>query len=190
MKLMTYYGAKDLAEAFRTVRNNTLIIADEIPEDKYSFRASPDTRTVAETLAHIALSPRLAYQIHGVEARTTFEGFDFPTFFGKMMAEAAQPRNKEQTLTLLRAEGDHQASWLEGLSDEFLGQQVSMPTGMTPPAKTRFEMLLSMKEHEMHHRSQLMLIQRIIGIKPHLTRNMEARMAAMQAAATAAKATV
>jgi hypothetical protein len=27
------YGAKDLAAAFRTVRKNTLIIAEEIPED-------------------------------------------------------------------------------------------------------------------------------------------------------------
>jgi uncharacterized damage-inducible protein DinB len=186
---MIYYGAKDLAEAFRTVRNNTLIIADEIPEEKYSFRASPDTRTVAEMLAHIALSPRFAYQIHGVEALTTLDGFDFPAFFGKMMAEADQPRSKDQLLTLLRAEGDQVAGWLQGLSDEFLGQQVNMPAGMTPASKSRFEMLMSMKEHEMHHRSQLMLIERILGIKPHLTRNMEARMATMMAAANAAKAT-
>ena len=27
-----------------------------------------------------------------------------------------------------------------------------------------------MKEHEMHHRAQLMLIERMIGIMPHLTR--------------------
>jgi uncharacterized damage-inducible protein DinB len=44
-------------------------------------------------------------------------------------------------------------------------------------------MLLSVKEHEMHHRGQLMLIERIIGIVPHLTREMQARMAAAGAAA-------
>ena len=42
---------------------------------------------------------------------------------------------------------------------------------------------MSVKEHEMHHRGQLMLIERMLGIKPHLTREQEARMAAMQAAA-------
>ena len=37
--------------------------------------------------------------------------------------------------------------------------------------KTRFEMLIGAKEHEMHHRAQLMVIERLIGIVPHLTRN-------------------
>jgi hypothetical protein len=37
---------------------------------------------------------------------------------------------------------------------------------MTPGSKTRFEMLLSTKEHEMHHRSQLMLIERLLGMVP------------------------
>ena len=41
-------------------------------------------------------------------------------------------------------------------------------------------MLLSVKEHEMHHRSQLMLIERLIGITPHLTRQMQARVAEAQ----------
>jgi hypothetical protein len=32
----------------------------------------------------------------------------------------------------------------------------------------------------MHHRGQLMLIERILGIVPHLTRQMQERMAQMQ----------
>ena len=43
-------------------------------------------------------------------------------------------------------------------------------------------MLLSAKEHEMHHRAQLMLIERQLGIVPHLTRQMQARMEQMMAA--------
>ena len=45
-------------------------------------------------------------------------------------------------------------------------------------------MLLSVKEHEMHHRGQLMLIERQLGIVPHLTRERETRFAgtAQQAA--------
>jgi hypothetical protein len=33
----------------------------------------------------------------------------------------------------------------------------------------------------MHHRGQLMLIERIIGIVPHLTRDMQARISAAAA---------
>jgi hypothetical protein len=35
----------------------------------------------------------------------------------------------------------------------------------------------------MHHRAQLMLIQRMVGIVPHITRQMQERMAAHAAAA-------
>jgi hypothetical protein len=38
------------------------------------------------------------------------------------------------------------------------------------------------KEHEMHHRGQLMTLQRMIGQVPHLTRLMQERMTAMIAA--------
>ena len=38
-----------------------------------------------------------------------------------------------------------------------------MPPGANPDSKSRFEMLLSPKEHEMHHRAQLMTMQRMLG---------------------------
>jgi uncharacterized damage-inducible protein DinB len=55
-----------------------------------------------------------------------------------------------------------------------------MPAGGTPPTRTRFDMIASVKEHEMHHRGQLMLIERMIGIVPHLTRQMQERMTQAQ----------
>lgn len=182
---MTYYGSKDLAESFRTVRKNTIIIAEEIDEKHYGFRATPGTRTVAQSLIHVALSPRFQEQIQSVERRSTLEGFDFPTFFGRITAEEQEPRNKAQIISLLGEEGDRFAKWMEGLTDSFLSERVSMPRGMTPASKTRFEMILGVKEHEMHHRGQLMLIERMIGMVPHLTREMQTRMAAM----TSGKAT-
>ena len=176
---MNYYGAKDLADALRTVRKNTLIIAEEIPEDRYSFRATPETRTVAQILTHIAVAPRMAEQIHAIDRRTTLEGFDFPGMMRSIVAEEQTPRSKAQLIALLRDEGERWAKWLESQSDDFLAERVKLPAGMTPGSKTRFEMLLSTKEHEMHHRSQLMLIERMLGIVPHLTRQMQERVAAV-----------
>ena len=175
---MTYYGAKELAESFRTVRKNTILIAEEIPEDKYNFRAAPETRTVAQTLTHIVASQKMPEQIHAIEGRTTLEGFDFPALFQRVMADEQTPRNKTQIIALLRDEGERWAKWLESQSDEFLAERVQYPAGMSPPIKTRFEMLLGSKEHEMHHRGQLMMIERMLGIVPHLTRHMQERMAA------------
>ena len=177
---MTYYGAKELAEWFRTVRNNTIRVAEDIPEDKYSFKAAPDTRTVEKLLTHIALGSRFAYLIHGVERRTTLEGFNFPAWMQQIGAEEAKPRTKAEVIALLREEGEKWATFLEGVPEAFLGQVLPMPAGATPPARSRFDMILSVKEHEMHHRGQLMLIERMIGIVPHITRDMQARIAQAQ----------
>jgi uncharacterized damage-inducible protein DinB len=178
---MIYYGSKELAQSFRTVRKNTIAVAEDIPEDRYGFQATPETRTVAQTLVHIVVSPRWQEQVHLIEKRTTLEGFDFFSYFGALHAEEQVARSKAEITGMLRADGEKFAQWLEGLSEDFLSQQVASPQGAMPPSKSRFEMLLSAKEHEMHHRGQLMLIERLLGIVPHLTREMQARAAAMQA---------
>jgi uncharacterized damage-inducible protein DinB len=141
-----------------------------------------------QTLAHIALSYRFHYQVHGVEKRTTLEGFNFQELMGQMAAEMEKPRSKAEVIALLKENGDLFATWVETLSDDFLGERISMPPGGSPASRTRFDMILSVKEHEMHHRGQLMLIERLLGIVPHLTRDMQARMAAMTAAANQAQA--
>jgi uncharacterized damage-inducible protein DinB len=159
------------------VRKNTLQIAEDIPEDKYGFRAAPDTRSVGELLSHIAISMTFQEEVNAKQKLTTMVGFDFPALMKRMTAVEKQPRTKAQVIELLRENGEAWASWLEGLSDEFLAESVSMPPGGSPPSRTRFDMLLSVKEHEMHHRGQLMLIERILGIVPHLTRERQSRTA-------------
>ena len=184
---MTYYGAKELADSFRTVRKNTIQIAEDIPEAQYTYRVTPETRSVAEMLVHLAVAPELQERIHGTERLTTLVGLDFPSLMAQMVAKEKEPHTKAQVIVaLLRESGDRFASFLDGLTDDVLAQRVSFPAGMTPASKSRFEMILGVKEHEMHHRGQLMLIERLLGVVPHLTREMQARFASM----TQAKASV
>jgi len=137
-------------------------------------------RSPGELLANIALAHNFQYQIHATERRTTLVGFDFPAIMKRLAAEEKEPRTKDQTIEMLRRSGEKWAGWLQGLTDDFLSERVQMAPGMTPPGKCRFEMILSVKEHEMHHRGQLMLIERMIGVVPHLTRQMQERMAQAQ----------
>ena len=181
---MTYYGGKELAASFRQVRGNTIQVAEDIPEDKYSFKAAPDCRSIGQTLVHIAFGHGFQSHIHGNRISDIMT-VNFPELHQKFAAEEAKPRTKTEILALLKAEGETFASYLESLSDAFLGEALAMPPGMQPPTKTRFEMLLSPKEHEMHHRGQLMVLQRMVGLVPHLTRQMQERMAQMAAAAQA-----
>ncbi len=178
---MNHYGGKELADSFRVVRGNTIKIAHDLPEDKYAFRAAPEARSVGELFSHIAIAYTFQYQIHGEERRATLVGFDFPALMQRLRADEKVSRTKGQTLELLQSSGERWAGWLEGLTDEFLAERVEFPAGGPQTSKTRFEMVLGVKEHEMHHRGQLMLIERMVGIVPHLTREMQARLAAATA---------
>jgi len=173
------YSGKDFAEAFRTVRKNTLQVAQDIPEDKYDHVAAPEVRSVRQMLTHVAISPRIWEEIHG-KGLKTLVGFDFFAKIDEFHAEEAKKRSKVEIVELLRTEGDRFAGWLETLTSEFLAETVTEPDGKT--TKTRFDRLLGVKEHEMHHRAQLMLIERQLGIVPHLTRQFQERMAQMRAA--------
>ncbi|MEO8097468.1 MAG: DinB family protein [Acidobacteriota bacterium] len=180
---MTYYGAKEIAASFRTVRDNTLKIAEEIPEDKYGFRPAEGSRTIAQTLIHISNVHKFALILHRDEVRSTLEGFNFMALMGPIMASEQEPMTKAQIVARLTAARDEFEKFVSGLSEDFLGQVVTMPPGGNPPSRTRFDMLIAVKEHEMHHRAQVMVAQRMLGMTPHLTREQQARMAAMQAAA-------
>src|SRR5260221_6043962 len=84
---MTYYGAQHLADSFRTVRKNTLAIADVVPEDKYGFRATPDVMSVGEMLAHLAVSPMWQMDVH----RSKIDAVDFAFFSARLQqAKAAE----------------------------------------------------------------------------------------------------
>ena|SRR5215467_4202599 len=175
---MIPYGGRELAEAFRTVRKNTIQVAEDIPESQYNFVAAPDVRPVGKMLTHVAISTRVWERVHG-EKLTTLVGFNFSGLMEEFSSEENKPRGKAEILQLLRGEGEKFAAWIETLSPEFLAEPVTDPDGKTQ--KTRFERFLGAKEHEMHHRAQLMLIERQLGIVPHLTRQFQERMAQMKA---------
>ena len=173
------YGTREMAAAFRTVRKNTIQVAEDIPESSYDYVAAPDARCVARMLVHVAVSTRV-WEMLNKQGLTTLVGFNFLGLMEELHAEEAKPRSKAEILKLLQTEGDKFAAWMETLSPEFLAETVTEPDGKT--VKTRFERLLSAKEHEMHHRGQLMLIERQLGIVPHITRQFQERVAQMRAA--------
>jgi Uncharacterized protein conserved in bacteria len=177
------YGPTDLANAFRTVRKNTIQIAEDIPEGKYDFVAATGTKSVREMLSHIATAPMIQDDIHRVQRLTSFKGYDFGAISGRAATEAKKPRSKSEIVALLKTEGEKFAKWLESLTPDFLAEKVMDSTGQY--SRTRFESFMSVKEHEMHHRGQLMLVERILGIVPHLTRLREEQVRQRQAASPA-----
>ena len=78
---MGLYEPKQLADSMRVVRKNTIAIAEDIPETQYDYRPSPDSRSVRETLLHIASMTHFDLHIHEEQRRDSMDGFDFREFF-------------------------------------------------------------------------------------------------------------
>ncbi|HUL72740.1 MAG TPA: DinB family protein [Vicinamibacterales bacterium] len=176
------YSGKDLARSFRTVRKNTIQIANDIPADQWTFRAAPGTRSIQELLAHIAAVSHYPRHIHIIDRRTHLSGPDFGPYVAAGRAYEHTLTSRAAILKALEADGEEFAKELEALTDADLATAVQFAPPIQPPSKTRFELLLGVKEHEMHHRGQLMLLQRMVGVVPHLTREREARDRAQAAA--------
>ena len=175
---MTYYGATELARSFRTVRRNTILTAEDIPADKYGYRPTPESRSVAEILSHIVLTSQGSYDMHVVEKIKTFIGVDFVARMKERAERERQLTAKADILAALRSNGEAWGTFLDSVTEDYLSFVVTFPEPLEPRTKSRFELILSVKEHVMHHRAQLMVIQRLLGLVPHLTRERQARMGA------------
>jgi hypothetical protein len=171
---VTYYGASDLAASLRLVRKNTLQIANELTEEQYSFVAAPGMRTVGQLLTHVAFIYRLQQQIHAVERRTTVAGFDFVAFIRGVVGEEAPPRTKAEVIELLTRGGESWSAWVEAQSEVPSASAVIASRASADEQEPLRDAVGDEGARDAPSR-QLMLIQRMLGIVPHLTREL-ARM--------------
>ena len=160
---MNLYVPKQFADSIRTVRRNTIRIADEIHEDDYLYRPTVQCRSVAEILIHIAFFSNLDYLFHEEEHLTTLEAFDFGQFLRDSESQEKRLHTKSKLIELLRDSGESWAEWVEFLPEPFLAKEVAQRDGTS---NTRLEMILGTKEHEIHHRGQLTAIERMLGVVP------------------------
>src|SRR4026209_2884300 len=110
---MTYYSGRDLARSFRVVRKNTVQIANEIPETGYAYRATPETRSVGEILAHIAAGSTWHQQADGVEKETALSGEDFGRYLQEAHAFETSLKTKADIVSALEKKGAEFAAWLD-----------------------------------------------------------------------------
>lgn len=172
---MTYYSGKDLGRSFLTVRKNTIQVANDIPEEQYGFRATPDTRTVMEHLQHVAARSVWMKKMYGDDRKRSVSFEDFGTYTREANEQTAQLTTKAAIVDALTTRGNVFSAWLESLDEAAFAEMISFQDPVRNPSKSLFEVLLGAKEHEMHHRGQLMLMERLLGIVPHLTRARQGR---------------
>ena len=140
---MTYYGGKEIAAAFRTVRGNTIKIAEEIPERQVRLpRRARHAVDRADARAHRARPDRSQLHMHGNKI-TDLKTVNFPELMQKLGAEEAKPRTKAEIIAFLKSRRREVRLVPRRAARRVPRRAASRCRRATEPAtKSRFEMLL------------------------------------------------
>lgn len=165
-------SAETIIRLWKDARNGLIEEVEKIPEDQFSFRATPDTRTIAEILQHIISTQKI---IVGEACRpdTNLRRQSFAAQANEYAPGVSEVNDKNGLLELLRSSMDEVAASISSYADN-LGETMMGLTGQ-PITKTAF--LTFGFSHEMYHRGQLTVYERLLNIEPALTDKFKRLMA-------------
>jgi uncharacterized damage-inducible protein DinB len=157
---------EETLEAWSDVRQGLIEELENIPDDRFDFRPTPETRSVAELTQHIL---EVALMMTGELTRpdTDFRRAPWPELLDLYAAHVKQATSKRQLIDMLaQSFPEAEQRFLEAgelhmlqLIERFDGEQ-----------GTRLAWLNHGIAQEMYHRGQLVTYQRLMGMEPALTR--------------------
>lgn len=166
-------------DSLKGVRNHTIEIARDIPEDKYAFRAAEGFPTVLElfqaiiSITEFMVGSALHPEFIAITPETREE------VFARINPTAiAGVQTKAQVTAALESSMKGLVARVEAADEAWLNTTYRAPDTIT---KVRLWVINCAKEQEMVRRSQLFLVERMIGIIPHTTRAQMAAQAAKKA---------
>lgn len=164
---------ENVCEQWQDVRNGLIKEVEQIPAEQMGFRPAPESRTVIELLHHIIETQRI---LAGEMCRenTNFQR-GFPALIADFVGNVKEATTKEAVLELLSSSLEETKSMVVGFGDANFEKTMTRFDGK-PCAK--LEMLNFTVSHEMYHRGQLTVYERLLGIEPALTQFFRKMMSA------------
>jgi uncharacterized damage-inducible protein DinB len=155
----------NLIATWKDVREGLIAEASKIPADKFDFKATPDTRSVAELVQHIIGTQAI---LVGEMCRpdTNLMRAKIAEMIKLYAGELASTNDKDGLLKMLASSQQAAAEKIlafgvEGLMDETRRFDGKMTT--------KLALLHFAYSHEMYHRGQLTVYERLLNIEPALT---------------------
>lgn len=147
--------ALDVLLVLAAQEKKLLALAHAIPEEKYSWRPSPGTRSVAEILTHVGLGTRLMTDLVEGPPANLRERLEWQTKAEK------EPRTKAALITLIEeAFADVRKS-----AESLRTSQLSRETQFFGETTTVRGVFISIDAHVSEHLGQLIAYARMQGIK-------------------------
>ncbi|TGV02218.1 DinB family protein [Flavivirga rizhaonensis] len=145
---------KDYLERLENSRKYLLLVAETMTEEKYSFKATPESMSFAENLMHIGG----AMDWH---CQTLLGGRD-PRDYEKETNFDVDNKPKEEMLTIINNTFDKTIEFIE----EFDTSQFDDKLDYFGLNRSKQQILLLLTDHITHHRGQMLVYLRLNGLVP------------------------
>ncbi len=158
-------------DSWKTVRADTAQAVEDFPAAEFDFRPTPELMTFRDLARHVVdAGNALAGML--LDGEDNMATPDFRDKIKKYYSGLTEQSGREEIAAALRGSVEElirrlavrPAEFYAGMITRFDGQRV-----------TRLEMLQTVKEHELTHRSQMFLYLRLKGIVPSTTRRRMAK---------------
>ncbi|MFK5880092.1 MAG: DinB family protein [Flavobacteriaceae bacterium] len=149
----------DFKTSFISVLENaksyTIEVAEAMPAEDYTFKATDSVRTFGEQMAHIGMSSMFI-------VTKLLKGEDVPE---SKVTEQEIGASKEKTIELLNMSFDNAIASLKEMNDEDLQETFILFFRPEKPEYTKLEGFIFLRDHITHHRGQAIIYLRMKGQK-------------------------
>lgn len=156
-------------EAWDDIRQGLIDEVENIPAERFDFRPSPDTRSVAELLRHIL---EVSLMMTGELCRpdTDLHREPWPELLRRYDQPVRHAGTKTELLEVLRTSLEDACRRFREVGEAGIHEVMTRFDGKKG---TKLAWMHHGLAHEEYHRGQLALYERLLGIKPALTRRIE-----------------
>lgn len=155
--------AKELLNTWNRASRDIIDVAEAMPAEKYSFKPTPEVRTFAEQLLHIAGSNYL--YVDSAKGQKT----------GPEDLSSEKYKTKADIVKVLRESFDAGTAAISPQTDAQMSEPVKSPYGTA--MISRYGFWSSQIRHGAEHYGQLVVYLRLNGIVPPATARAQARQA-------------
>ena len=145
---------EDYIERLENSRKYVLLVAEMMPEDKYDFKATPESLSFSENLMHIGF----AIDWHSQSLLAGRKSRDWKT---DTLFKEANKSKKEMITTI-----DNTFNATMQLIKQFDTKQFNDELDYFGLTRTKRQIFLLLADHITHHRGQMLVYMRLNGLVP------------------------
>ena|SRR5689334_20487053 len=165
--------AERIGAQWQDVRDGFIREVELIPGEQMGFKPTAESRSVIEVLQHVIESQRM---LVGEMCRdnTNFQR-GFPALQAEFGVGIKDANTKDAIIDLLRSSFAESKATIVAFGDENFEKDMTRFDGKQC---SKFEMLNFAVSHEMYHRGQFTVYERLLGLEPALTQFFRKMMSA------------